>query len=82
MNIDYDEILEVFSVSSLIYNEIGNGSLRSLPEHIFLELDRAVSRALIVGILAAKYDITALSEIEINSVVDDLFERLVYNNSH
>ena len=82
MNIDYDEILEVYAVSSLIYNEIGNGTLKALPQAVFMKIDHAVSRALIVGILAAKYDLTTLNETELDDVVNELFDRLLYNNSH
>lgn len=82
MKINYDEILEIFAVSSLIYNELGNGTLKALPTEIFMRIDRAVSRALVVGILVAKYDVHALNDTELDEVVDELFERLLYNNSH
>lgn len=82
MNIDYDEILEAYAVASLLYNELGNGTLKHLPTEIFMKIDRAVSRAIVVGILVSKYDIETVNEADLDEIISELFERLLYNNSH
>ncbi len=82
MNIDYDEILEIYGVSALLYNELGNGTLKLLPPEIYEKIDRAVSRALVVGILTAKYDIHVITKSDLDTIINELLERLLYNNSH
>lgn len=81
--IDYNELLEIYSVAATTYNEIGNGTLKSLPMETFMRIDRAVSRAIIVAILVAKYDISEITEDEINLVIENLFNLLLnYHNSN
>ena len=77
ININYDELLESFSVASYVYNELGNGTLQSLPIEVFSKLDKAVSRAIIVGILAAKWDVKDLSVEELDEITSTLFNKLL-----
>lgn len=77
MKIDYDELLESFSVASFVYNELGNGTLQSLPIEVFSKLDKAVSRAIIVGILAAKWDVKDLSTEQLDEITNTLFNKLL-----
>jgi hypothetical protein len=77
MKIDYDKLLESFSVASFVYNELGNGTLQSLPIEVFSKLDKAVSRAIIVGILAAKWDVKDLSTEQLDEITNTLFNKLL-----
>jgi len=78
--IDYEEFLESYSIASAVYNEIGNGTLKTLPVKVFDKIDKAVSRAIIVGILVSKYNITEVSEEEMNDIIETLFTKLMAQN--
>jgi hypothetical protein len=74
--IDYDELLEAFSIAAVVYNELGNGTLASLPVEVFSRIDEAVSKAIVVGIISAKWSLEDLNKETLDLIMDKLFLKL------
>lgn len=67
-----NEILDIYKAASTVYNSLGNGSLKKLPLSVSSQIDRAVSKALLVSILLSLFTEEEIKSLNITTVIDDL----------
>jgi len=76
MNINYEELIDAFSVASVVYNENIQDVLSELPMDIFSKIDEAVSKSIILGILVAKFNLRDIDEEELNEIINKMFIKM------